>query len=382
VLQAAVDAASDGDILLLQPGDYILGQTADGVIIDGKGITLIGDGTAPQIRRIQVLNLPAGKTVLLRQLEIRTFSSSFGGVNPPSLSIRDCAGSVWVEDCVIWGIAPTGYIPGADAIRVTDSDAVVVMRSMILGGMGVAACSTFCIWAAEPGGAGVHVIGSQASFHGCSLQGGRGGNGDIFGDPTAANGGPGLRVDDEAHVTVSDCTLTGGHGGNGTAAPQGGHGLWVIDGASRVWTLETTAEGGSPPLGGNTDIVAPPGTLVAFAQAARAMALTSPHREGEAGTLTITGAAGDFAGYFWGFAGDWMPLFDNLGVFSLASPFQGVFLLGVPPSDPWVLPITAPDMPAGIDGFTFLIQFFVQDQTTSQILAGATTTFVLIDSGL
>jgi hypothetical protein len=72
--------------------------------------------------------------VLLRRLTLVTFTLQT--LNPPRLLIEDCAGSVWLENCWIRGLSPTSNAPGSDALRVTGSDAVVVMRSTLDGGDG------------------------------------------------------------------------------------------------------------------------------------------------------------------------------------------------------------------------------------------------------
>jgi len=58
VLQAAIDAAADGDTLLLKPpgGDVFFNT----VTVDGKSLTLVADGGVYELPRLVVQNLPAG----------------------------------------------------------------------------------------------------------------------------------------------------------------------------------------------------------------------------------------------------------------------------------------------------------------------------------
>jgi hypothetical protein len=61
---------------------------------------------------------------------------------------------------------------------------------------------------------------------------------------------------------------------------------------------------------------------------------------------------------------------------------HGIFLIGFMTNDQLILPIFAPQMPAGFDGLTFLMQVIAEDQQTSEIIVGGGATFVLIDEAL
>ena len=58
-LQAAVDAASSGDVLLVAAGVY------GNVAVLGKGLTILGDGAAPSVRQLVARDLPSGEELVL-----------------------------------------------------------------------------------------------------------------------------------------------------------------------------------------------------------------------------------------------------------------------------------------------------------------------------
>ena len=154
-LQAAVDAAGEGDVILVRGGTY------SGFIVDGKALTVQADTGAtvdvasPSSVSVNVVNLGAGQSVVLRGLHVEGGSL---GIEPPfqqsyraGFSATDNAGSVWVEDCRIRGTA------GGAVVR--DSASVAFVRSRLRGEdlAGVFGFQT------SPGGAGLDCAGSSAS---------------------------------------------------------------------------------------------------------------------------------------------------------------------------------------------------------------------------
>ena len=175
--------------------------------------------------------------------------------------------------------------------------------------------------------------------------------------------------------------LTGGIGSSPAFAGVSGgagSGLLVADAASTVTRRDSTVVHGSwTPF--NPDVDAPVGTVSGYPAPARTLALTSPLREGQAGSLTIDGQTGDLVALFMAFTGGHLPLSGKQGVFSLGSLFFGPFVLGNNPSGLWTVPFHAPPlMPASLLGQSFLLQLVVHDG--SQVLFEGTSTLTVIDS--
>jgi len=118
-LQPAIDAAADGDTILLKRGTYVGLHE-----IDGKGLSLVSEGpnAEPRIQFLTVKNTAAHQTVVLRGLTITgTVSFLF------NLWLLDCDGLVWMEDC---RMDPT--VGGVcQALR---CEQVVLVRCEFLGG--------------------------------------------------------------------------------------------------------------------------------------------------------------------------------------------------------------------------------------------------------
>ena len=209
-VQTAVEAATDGDLILV--GAH---SSYDDFIVNGKGLTIVASpGALVQIRGASVRGLGPEQRVVLSNLQ-------FEGGFEAGLSIKNSAGSVWIQDCALRGARGNGlYALGADqhqeghpGLELQNAGTVSVVRSVLTGGEG----DSYSL-ASSPGagGAGLAAIGTAAvTVQDSVLRGGRGGN--IDDDDTAWTGppgGPGLLFGD-AEVTLMDVNLVGGAGGIG-----------------------------------------------------------------------------------------------------------------------------------------------------------------------
>ncbi len=393
-LEAAIAAAADGDILLLQPGDYL--TDADGVVIDGKGLVLIADGggTRPVLDFVGVQNVPAGSTVVIRGVELRA-SGFFPFTSSAALRVLDCDGAVWVEDSVLVGPPSAGTLGGAPGLFVYNSANVTIAHSTMLGGEPETAANCTMVFglADNAGGDGAVVRDSQVSLHGCMLLGHDGG------DPLRglcvghyADGGSGIQIEGSSMVLLAGSTLAGGVEGFNALSSTGGDAVRItgvagLTGIGTAWLVDNILSPGPSFIGGpptGEEIDATPDSIVAdFATiTARDMAISAPLREGEIGTLTFTGKQADLVGYFWSFTSDFLPFAGKAGVFAMGSPFQGAFVVGNNPAADgvWNLPFIAPVLPPGFDGLSFLLQMAAQDVDDSSIVIGGVTSFVLLDA--
>ena len=385
VVQAAVDAAADGDILLVKPGEIDGDST---ITIDGKGLTLIADGGAVPLGRLIVKNLPAGKHVTVRgfTLDVSPLSATIATTFTGQLEVRDCAGSVWIESCTSTAPATPGGFFGITWTAVggglvDNSSAVVFLRCQLTGGQGgpeQPSCTIPGYSSPGPGGDGLRVTGSVVTVHAGEITGGEGGH-DGFGtcQPffTAGDGGPGMHVQ-ASTVHVAGAIVLGADKTPLSASP--GEGLFVADALSSVSLRGATvlAGIGTPIV---PDVVAPPDTVVTLTAPPRELSATAPVREGQPAQLVIDGQAGDLTAIFAGFTGAALVAPGKQGVWALGSPFFGPLLVAVNPVGRWTISFTAGNLtPAFLQGQAFLLQLVVHDG--SQVLFEGNTTYVLIDA--
>ncbi|MBL8766960.1 MAG: hypothetical protein JNL94_06335, partial [Planctomycetes bacterium] len=131
LLQQALNAASDGDIVLVCAGSYLAPTP---FVVQGKGLTIARDTFAGvQIAPISIHGVPANSTFALRGFQI--VAPSIPSTPPvAAVSANLCAGRVWIDDCAI--SAAAGWYDanaqlasdGGAAIDCADVVSVVVTR--------------------------------------------------------------------------------------------------------------------------------------------------------------------------------------------------------------------------------------------------------------
>src|SRR6185436_1169764 len=100
ILQAALNAAQDGDVLLVRAGTYT-GVTQ--MSVAGKGVTVINDSGAPlQLSPLGITGVPASSTFAVRGITITAQPLLFAA-SPAAIAADQCAGTIWLEDCVLNG---------------------------------------------------------------------------------------------------------------------------------------------------------------------------------------------------------------------------------------------------------------------------------------
>ena len=332
-LQAAVDAAAEGDTLLVyRGGDYAT------FAIDGKSLDLVASPETGRPKVVSFLGL-GGVTVSGlgrgQRVTVTGFRIDCG------IEVADCAGDVWLEDCLV---SATQNIFDAfpDGLRVANSSSVTVVDCELTG-TGVETGS------GGNGGAGLLVgAGCAVAAFDSRLEGGRGSA--ICCCGVGADGGHGAQV--AGLLVASGCTFRGGQGGDfddcapaWTSVPtDGGDGLHLDGAASRVVAVGASYVAGAP--GHPTNAAEPglpvavgDGTWVEAPHAARSLTTSGPAYGGEDVTLTFSGEAGDFV---FGIASPHPAFFEIPGWFGALSlevpnlvlpvgflPASGVSALGV-----------------------------------------------------
>lgn len=208
-----------GDVLRVLPGEY-----------DSTSI----------LRALTVLGEPAaGDLVEVTDVEVDTSAgATVTGLALDGLRIEGCGQRTTIGDCVVEG--PT--------VRITDCD------DLALVGCTITAFTSTALGFTGP--AGVHVLGSDVRFNGCTIHGGE--------SPVAGtDGGAALIVDAGSRVWMASTDLFGANGSDGIdplaiEGGNGGEGLRAIadalvDVRGNGATTIRGGDEGAVDLGGNVE---------------------------------------------------------------------------------------------------------------------------------
>jgi hypothetical protein len=200
-IQPAVDAAADGDTILVRHDGSIARYGS--VVVTGKGIVLVGEDVRPRAGSIEIRALPAGSTMVVANLELA------GADQQPALRVDEALGFVLVEGCRI----DAGF--RAPACEIHDAADLVLTRSALVGAYGGGDID---------GSPGLTARASSTVVYGCTIEGGSC-NPAMW--ERAVDGGAGV-VLDGGSFHAAGCELHGGTGQESYLEDEGG------DGASGV----------------------------------------------------------------------------------------------------------------------------------------------------
>jgi hypothetical protein len=302
-VQPAIDAASDGDTILIRAGVY------GDATIDAKSLVMTGEATAlgRDLDTITVRNLAPSQSVGLRYLRADHWMEFTGNQVP-----------VYVEEVrVTFGSFVTYDRPG---LTVTDCSDVTLVRCKLEGPW----VQNNLFWPAREG---LHAVRSKVYAYDSEVLGTQ----VIAGsNPFVDCSAPGLWLEDGTLFT-SGCTITGGVGANTQSCSpcDGSPGLllYSLDPQAnpQAWTFDTSLAGGQGGFDTSCGVPGadgPPsevflGTLTALNGDARHYQIGSPLAGSDPAQVSYTGVAGDyvFGAYslrqdpilFLGFAGILLP---------------------------------------------------------------------------
>ena len=356
-IQPAVDAAVDGDTVLIRPGIYT------GFTVDGKDLDLFGDVDASTSAKVLtgrtvIRNVPAGELVTLSDLRLTA-----------GLEVTDADGPVVLQglvfgDTFVGDAEPTTQV-GLDIRRSKD---VTLGRSWVGGYV-----ATGGLQALMDGPTAMRIEESSVYAWDTTVTGGRGASGVASAFLFPGLGGAAVDVIG-ASLRGDDVTLVGGRGGHGipggfcTDGAAGGTGL-VQSGASSAVELFASSiqpgAGGQPgaatcssgPAGATTDLTG--GLLSQLAGQPAGYTAGFVVREGASLPLVVEGgptAAG--AAVLWLVADTPSSLPMDLGTGVLASTAPSILtVLGVAgPTGGLASWVTVPDLGSGIQALTLISQ--------------------------
>lgn len=386
-LQMAVNAASDGDTVLVKAGAYSSFTVTD------KALTIVADGATPVTvyGTVVVQNLAASHAVVLTGLVVTgALTTSMADSPGAGLSVTGCAGPVRARTCRFegskgWGDGtssgsyccdPVNHFWGWPGAILSGNTAGVAFSMCALQGGRGSNANIYCYCGTGgDGGDALSVSGTLVALYDCSLLGGKGGdNGDLGG-----HGGAGCRAKTSATtcgVVASGCSFTGGHGGEGydylySHGGDGGDGL-VAESGTIAWLLDDTFAGGAPGLacGGVLPYpglpgVSQSGTGQSFSFTGTRLSLVAPTpvREASSFQATFTGAPGSRV-YLVATPGTGfqpIPSWNGVVLTESATRPRVVGMGTVPAGGTLIVPLSFPDLGPGVAAETRYLQTYLED---------------------
>jgi hypothetical protein len=363
-IQPAVDAAVDGDVILVESGIY------PSFVIRNKELTVVAN-TGADVKidgAIRIGGLDGTRSIVLQGLKntggpVTHVAAQFG------LRVVNSSGLVLVQDCTLMGgTRPSGPGAGVSAHRpsvlVENSLAVVFSRCTLRGALPISNESPLYMnngyeagWPSE----GALVVNSALHFFESTVIGGNG----FVGHYDGGMGAHALWAEHSA-VYLSGTTVAGGNGSQSSFNCQafgggGGDGLRGSIGSSFILRASTCVGGAGMPSGGspfcpqyagNTGLpvqLLDTSTTNVIPGAAAKLVATALAREGETAQLTYSGTSGDVVERHSSREGTalWDPTLSSVQVPAFGQTFRvaPVGTLGASSTDQFIV---VPELGAGV----------------------------------
>jgi Right handed beta helix region len=378
-LQEAVDAANDGDTILVAGGSY------DGFRIDGKALHVIAaPGKQVSIQgTIGIFNLRLDQEVLVSGLVV--YGVNHSQTLKPALEIASALGHVRVDGCKIYGSQPStipGVVHGGDGVRVFASTQVVFAHSSMRGGDG---------WGDPFGGAGGHGLQlqfSMAALDQCLVEGGNGGNANP--EFAGGTGGTGCIVTGNSWMLAAGSSFRGGKGGDcfsffsAAYAGDGGNGLFMAGYAKLldneyVGGAAGTATGNPGHNGERGQGLVSPGTAIQYAGEARELWTHQLVFDSTTFTVNVTGLPGDQVWLRVSTQPDFQTQIPLAGIWAVQNTHVPLRPSGViPASGSLTLDVPAPELSSEADRVLYLQGFGLDAEGVAWI--GSPMHLLVLDS--
>lgn len=393
-IQAAVDAAVDGDVVLVRS------TPVAGFTVVDKALTIVSDlGTAfAEIASpVQVLDLAPGKTFALRDCEVHASG-------PVLVDVRDCAGHVRF-DTLLLKRRTVSLPPGPPSLvdstlNIANCADVAVHRTSIR-------CDAVS-QAGQWGGVAVAIATSHVNLGGCNVIGGIGASGySTGGSPPqsvlATAGAPAITLDAASTLALEGSSVRGGSGGPGALAvcspfqppTRGGDGAPAIECTSPVIVnardsqllggeagrgglgflcgVPPAADGTDGPLTSNVVVVNLPSARRIFA------VIEAITREQDSLAITVIAQPGDVATLLMSQQSQLNMVPAVLGDVLVGPTFRRIPLGVVPGSGFISLTLPVGDLAPGVEASRRFMQVYCRD-TSGQVHMAGVESVVLLDA--
>ncbi|MFN0244680.1 MAG: hypothetical protein ACKVWV_17475 [Planctomycetota bacterium] len=392
-LQAAVDAALNGDTLLVKSGTYV------GPTIIGKQLNVVADANAEVVIEgsLEVHGLLGDSHVLLAGLHV-VGAPDVATTDRYALRVSDSLGSIRVQECELTGAHPSSVTVPLDTVSVANCPNVSFVR-------------TVCTAVAGGGGSGVEAVSSSIAILDSSVNGGSAQGFELVNPQHGKPGGDGFDGA-SSFLFTSGSSYFGGAGSHSSSGGQcncgglGGSGIslgdfgWpsgptnVTSTAAEIATATQGAPGGSDPGGAcglciNCDNCSGPfgqpyygeSAVTHLGGAARMLSARNVAREQTVLPLRFRGMPGDKVALCVGKAGDFRHTPGQRGV-ELVEASAKRIRVGKIAADGMLTYFYA--MPALANGEESRTLFFqaLHESTSGQFTLGSPLNVVVLDAAL
>ncbi len=385
-LQAAIDAAGDGDLIRVQPG-----PSHGSILIQGKGLSLVGDGGPFTVFTVTVHNTQAHQPVTIHGMRANPI---FIGQQPiytqEPLRILTCNGPVVVEDFVVPPGAEFGILTAGGCI-IDDSSSVALVRCEIVASRNAVSAPI-----------GLLATDSRVALYDCDVTGGDGRDAvTVFGPIGlfSTDGGLGAELRGDSELLCSGTTIRGGQGGDGAQESVGSCDLPPADGGDGLRapfgskpTLRLLDSQILPGAAGTPALTCPPTaqpgqafyagpwlTIEVINESARSLVADAIMKEASNGSISLTGAPGELAfllisptldvTYVQGLAGTLVPAFPLI--------LAPVGTLDAAGNRTLSVPVPTNAIPPGCGFVPVLVQMLVAGTSGTGVLGSASVVALL-----
>lgn len=353
-IQAAVEVANSGDVILVKTGTY------DGFFVNNKALTIQADrGEMVTIESrgsngVEIANLDPDSTFVLRRMTIDT-QAAF------PLLISGCAGPIWIEDCLV--IARPSELFATlpkPAVYSHESKSTLLSRSTVLGSGATLGPTGKVIEA----GAGIAAYESNIHLYQTT----------VFGGPANSilgkihSGGAGVAISGGL-MFAGRCSLHGGKGWMSSGNPQtqcigtlgAGTALWLQDLDPEVNLLDTELESDSGAFGQCGGLPTTPhkidsGTITVLPGFSRLIKVDSIVKASTPVSVSFEGKPGDLAVI--AYSTESVAFFASMakGTVFVKPPYPIIILGKIPNTGKLPIDVNVPALPPGFDAMRLYFQ--------------------------